>query len=105
MVDICLLCGGNEFGPIKFIPREFGNLRVRSASLALTDFFQVDLLGVRYTSVFFGAGDRLRVGWLNGFDTLGGVPREQKMLKGHPPRVICLTKYTSVRKKEPGLTE
>ena len=31
--------------------------------------------------------DRLRVGWLNGF-SLGGVPREQKMLKGHLPRVI-----------------
>ena len=30
--------------------------------------------------------DRLRVGWLNRF--LGGVPREQKMLKGHLPRVI-----------------
>ena len=29
--------------------------------------------------------DRLRIGWLNG---LGGVPREQKMLKGHLPRVI-----------------
>ena len=26
-----------------------------------------------------------RAGWLNG---LGGVPREQKMLKGHLPRVI-----------------
>jgi len=30
--------------------------------------------------------DRRRVGWLNGF--LGGVPREQKMLKGHLPRAI-----------------
>jgi len=28
------------------------------------------------------AGDRLRVGWL------GGVPREQTMLKGHLPRVM-----------------
>ena len=39
--------------------------------------------------------DRLRVGWLNRFSfitstgaSLGGVPREQKMLKGHLPRVI-----------------
>ena len=32
--------------------------------------------------------DRLRVGWLNGFSwALGGMPREQKMLKGHLPRV------------------
>ena len=30
-------------------------------------------------------GERLRVGWLDGF---GRVPREQKMLKGHLPRVI-----------------
>ena len=29
------------------------------------------------------AGDRLRVGWLN-----GGVPREQKIIKGHLPKVI-----------------
>ena len=29
--------------------------------------------------------DSLRVGWLNGLE---GVPREQKMLKGHLPRVI-----------------
>ena len=29
--------------------------------------------------------DRLRVGWLT---SLGGVPREQKNLKGHLPRVI-----------------
>jgi len=34
--------------------------------------------------------DRLRVGWLNG---LGGVPREQKMLKGHLPRVIYRQVY------------
>ena len=35
-------------------------------------------------------GDRLRVGWLNGFlfTTSTGVPPEQKMLKGHLPRVI-----------------
>jgi len=29
--------------------------------------------------------DRLRIDWLNGS---GGVSREQKMLKGHLPRVI-----------------
>ena len=34
----------------------------------------------------FGS-DRLRVGRLNGW-ALGGVPRVQKMLKGHLPRVI-----------------
>jgi len=28
-----------------------------------------------------------------------GVPREQKMLKGHLPRVIYITKYTSLRRK------
>ena len=32
--------------------------------------------------------DRLRVGWLN-----EGVPREQKMLKGHLPRVIYQQAY------------
>ena len=37
-------------------------------------------------------GDRLRVGWLN------GVPREQKMLKGHLPKVIYITKFTSIRR-------
>ena len=34
--------------------------------------------------------DRLVVDWLNGisFETLGGVPREQKIFKGHLPRVM-----------------
>ena len=32
--------------------------------------------------------DRLRVGLLTGFSFMGGVPREQKMLKGHLPRII-----------------
>jgi len=32
--------------------------------------------------------DRLRVGWL-----IGGVTREQKMLKGHLPRVIYHQAY------------
>jgi len=36
--------------------------------------------------------DRLRVGWLNGH-SLGGVPREQKMIKGHLPRVIYHQEY------------
>ena len=40
----------------------------------------------------FPGSDRLRVGWLNGF-SLGGVPPEQKMLKGHLPRVICHEVY------------
>ena len=80
---------------------------MRSAALALTDSSKVDLLGVRYKSVFFSAGDRLRVGWLNGFNPLGGVPREQNMLKGHLPRVIYMhiSKYTSIRREGPGLTE
>jgi len=43
--------------------------------------------------------DRLRVGWLNGF--LGGVPRAQKMLKGHLPRVIYHQIYTAYKDKEP----
>ena len=30
------------------------------------------------------------------FTSMGGVPREQKMLKGHLPSVI-ITKYTSVQ--------
>ena len=30
-----------------------------------------------------------------------GVPREQKMLKEHLPRVIYITKYTSIRRLEP----
>ena len=40
--------------------------------------------------------DRLRVGWLNRFSSPGGVPLEQKMLKGHLPRVIYhqVHKYT-----------
>jgi len=29
----------------------------------------------------------------------GEVPREQKMLKGHLPRVIYITKYTSLRRQ------
>jgi hypothetical protein len=33
--------------------------------------------------------DRLRVGWL------GGVPREQKMFKGHLPRVIHHRVYSA----------
>ena len=37
--------------------------------------------------------DRLRFTWLN-----GGVPREQMMLKGHPPRESHITKYTSIRR-------
>jgi len=39
---------------------------------------------------YFSSDDRLRVGWLNGYliHYIGGVPREQKMLKGHLPRVI-----------------
>jgi len=41
--------------------------------------------------------DRLRVGWLNGF-SLEGVPREQKMLKGHLPRVIYHQVYFSIRR-------
>ena len=39
--------------------------------------------------------DRLRVGWL-----LGGVPREQKMLKGHLPRVIYHRVYSNIRRKK-----
>ena len=30
--------------------------------------------------------DRLRVGWLNG--SYSGVPREQKIFKGHLPRIM-----------------
>ena len=40
--------------------------------------------------------DRLRAGLLNlvqGLGFLGGVPREQKMLKGHLPRVIYHQAY------------
>ena len=44
-------------------------------------------------------GDIRRVGWLNGF---GGTPREQKMLKGHLPRVIFhhVYKYTEMKDTE-----
>ena len=31
---------------------------------------------------------------------LGGVPREQKMLKGHLHRVIYITKYTYIRRSQ-----
>ena len=44
--------------------------------------------------------DRLRVGWLDGFSFLGGLPREKKLLKGHLPRVVYITKYTSIRREE-----
>jgi hypothetical protein len=30
--------------------------------------------------------------------SLGGVPREQKMLKGHLPRVICHRVYSNIRR-------
>jgi len=47
--------------------------------------------------------DRLRVGWLNGGRrALGGVHREQKMLKGHLTRVIYITKYTNIRRQSRG---
>ena len=36
---------------------------------------------------------------------MGGVPREQKMLKGHLPRVIYITKYTSIRRHNTQKTE
>jgi len=49
---------------------------------AAADLWLLEMLGVRHTPVTFVARERLRVGWL------GGVPREQKMLKGHLPRVI-----------------
>ena len=63
--------------------------------------------------------DRLRVGWLNGFgrgtaraadaegtpiqrgperSSLGGVPLEQNVLKGHLARVIYHRAYSSIRK-------
>ena len=41
--------------------------------------------------------DRLRVGWLNGFSSRG-VPREQKMLKGHLSRVIFQQTYYDTKK-------
>jgi len=45
--------------------------------------------------------DRLGVGWLNGFwASLGGVPREQKMLKGHLPRVIYHQVYQYTKTNE-----
>ena len=56
-------------------------------------------LEVRAIRVAMSAVDRLRVCWLNGFSfitftgSLGGVPREQKMLKGHLPRVIYHQEY------------
>jgi len=36
----------------------------------------------------------LRISGSGGLITLGGVPREQKMLKGHPPRVIYHQVYS-----------
>ena len=43
----------------------------------------------------------LRVGWLNGLSfsisTGAGVPREQRILKGHLPRVIYHQVYLSIR--------
>ena len=49
--------------------------------------------------------DRPRVGWLNGFSFIAstgacGVPREQKMLKGHLPRVIYHQVYEYTKIKE-----
>ena len=41
--------------------------------------------------------DRLMVGWLNEW---GGVPREQKLLKGHiPSPESYITKHTRIRRK------
>jgi len=50
--------------------------------------------------------DRLRVGWLNGF-SLGGVLSEQRMLKGHLPRVIYhqVYSYTKITPSKRGLEE
>ena len=39
--------------------------------------------------------DRLRAGWLNG----GGVPREQKLLKGHLSRVMYHPVYSYTKRK------
>ena len=36
----------------------------------------------------FQGSDRLRVGWLNGFSFITSTGAEQKMLKGHLPRVV-----------------
>jgi len=46
--------------------------------------------------------DGLRVGCLNGFSFLGGVPREQKMLEGCLPRVIHHQVYLYRTIIEPG---
>jgi Leucine-rich repeat (LRR) protein len=39
-------------------------------------------------SFAFQFRERLRVGWLNRFSPLGGVPRELKMLRGYLLRVM-----------------
>jgi len=45
----------------------------------------------------------IKVGRFSGMISYGTssvvIPREQKMLKGHLPRVIYITQYTSVRRK------
>ena len=68
---------------------------VASAPGAFADHLSVDMLDSRYKPVNFGAGeslvnrgDRLRLGWLFIHHIReGGVPQEQKMLKGHLPSV------------------
>ena len=52
--------------------------------------------GFPVNTLVFQAVDRLRVDWLNG---LGEVPREQKILKGHLPRVVYHQIYLQTKEE------
>ena len=72
-----------------------------SASVGSTDCSQADMLGLWHTSVDFGAGDRLRVGWLNGF---WGAARAEDA-QGTPTRSHISPSILVYAEKEPGLAK